>query len=139
MTLSTRLTWWLVACSSFLLMFYTYQSGFAGRVVSQDFTRISLGLTIIYLGLTGYIGFALHTSVEFPLRWARYFTHEAVQWGLVGTVIGMAFLFGLHDGSTEFDAQAILSGVGTAIFTTLTGAVWAACMHLQLIVLGYEA
>ncbi len=139
MSIQSRLLWWLVACSSFLLLFYPIQSGFADRVLSQDFTRISLGLTGGYLLITGWVGLALHSRMEFPLRWARYYVHEAVQIGLIGTVIGMAFLFGLHEGATEFDAQTILAGVGTAIFTTLTGAVWAAFMHLQLIVLGHEA
>ncbi len=138
MPLQTKLLWWLVACSSFLLLFYTVQNGFAGRVLEQDFTRISFGLTIGYLFVTGWIGLALHSKMAFPLRWARYYVHEAVQIGLIGTVIGMAFLFGLHEGATDFDAQAILTGVGTAIFTTLTGAVWAAFMHLQLIVLNHE-
>jgi len=139
MPLQTRLLWWLIVCSSLLLLFYAYSSGLTDRIIGQDFTYISIALTASYLFITGWAGLALHSKVEFPLRWARYYAAEAIQFGLIGTVIGMAWLFGLHEGSTEFDAQAILSGVGTAIFTTLTGAIWAAFMHLQLIVLDHEA
>ena len=131
-----NLRWWLVSNLSFILTGWAVWSGFAGQIIATDVTRISLGIVIAYLVMTVVIGFCIHTGRKAPDYWAAYLIGVFPALGLIGTLVGIVNLFGL--GGSEVDLAnnpAMLTGLSTAIFTTLTGLVFSEFLFLQMKVL----
>jgi hypothetical protein len=129
------LQWWLVVSLSGLLLAWGWYSGWAATIVAEDRTFIASGIAIAYLLCTGWTGSNLLRGLEPPFAWMEYLASEMPLWGLIGTVIGVILLFGLGHGAGELDREAINAGMGTALFTTLVGAVCSSFLFLQAKVL----
>jgi hypothetical protein len=140
--MKSRLTWWLAACLSFTPILVSIHNGFAARVLERDVTYISLGIVVLYCLITAWLGWALHfgdTAQHIEARlWAYWYAENAQPLGLIGTVIALVLLFGLSGDTAALDEQAIFNGIGTAIFTTLVGAVYGVFMGVQLTILGEQ-
>jgi hypothetical protein len=135
MTARKRLTWWLCASSSFILtglVAYAY----GDKWLLADHTYISFAIVGLYVLATIWIGWAIHFGRTFKAAdyWTRYLIAMFPAGGLIGTLIGIAMLFGLGGGAVD-DNAAILGGLGTAVMATLAGLVYSELLILQLHVL----
>ena len=103
--------------------------GWANIPFQEDQTHISTGIGIVFL-----IGLAQAWRGRWrAVRW----TEEAlVMLGLIGTVIGMAIALSNLDASAADDIEAarvmintVALGFGTALYTTLVGAIGALWLY----------
>lgn len=131
MTPRAKLAWYAVACLSALLAFIVW-GRFGESILSADKTYITAAITAAYFIATGWIGINIHMGREAPVYWVRYLIGLFPALGLIGTLIGIAALFGLSGGT---DDAATLSALGTALYTTLAGIICAEALTLQLKVL----
>ena len=81
-----------------------------------------------------------------PVELGWFLVDLAVRMGLVGTIIGFILIFTSLSGSTISAAEGLQDllvsmsgGMGTALFTTLTGLVGATLLSFQYLLLGREA
>lgn len=128
MSARTKLAWYAFACLSFLLTAIAARE-YGETVLATDKTYISVAIVALYAVMTAWIGIAIHRHRPAPVYWASYVVTILPAAGIVGTLIGIAVLFGLSGGNDE---AATLAGLGTALYTTLTGVIYAECLRFQL-------
>lgn len=133
MTARTRLSWYAVACLS-LLLTAVGAAVFGQQIVAGDRTYITIGIAATYMIATTWIGVAIHIGRPVPSYWASYLVGLFPSLGLVGTVIGIITLFGVHVGAVN-DGPEGFYGLATALFTTLAGLTYSMALELQLRVL----
>lgn len=135
MTARRRLVWYLVAVLSAILTALAAIL-FGETVLASDRTYITAGIVAMYLLATVYIGVEIHRGRPCPMYWPKWLVGVMPALGLIGTLVGIAALFGL---SGEGDEAATLAALGTAIYTTLAGLIYSECLWLQLKILTRDA
>jgi hypothetical protein len=150
MTVAMKLKWWLVVNLSAALTVFGVYSGHAANIINTDTTFLALGIVVAYSVMTVWIGWGAHrahgwvydpdTQLEWhnedavPEKWAAYLIGVFPALGLIGTLIGIVDLFAFGGGALE--NEAVYRGLGTALYVTLCGLVYAEFLMLQLKVLG---
>jgi len=144
--METRLKWWAMFCSSIVMLFLCWQFGFLTTLYNTDVTYISWLITGLYIVLSLRAGWKIHmfditNDKQSSSRPEWYMSEMLLSLGMVGTVIG--FIYMLSTMFTDINVQDINSvqyalgqmatGMGTALWTTLTGLICSILLKLQLV------
>lgn len=131
--MKAKLVWYLIVVLSFIFIGLAANT-YGGQILAVDKTYIALGITSLYVFVSLWIGFCLHTGRAIPLYWARYAVGLMPALGLVGTLSGVVVLFGLGGEGGVDNAEAV-KGFAIALYTTLAGFIFSEFLLLQLKVL----
>lgn len=134
MTARRRLAWYTIAVLSIILTVVAVGE-YGEYVLEADRTGLSAAIVLAYLVMTVWLGVAIHGSrLGRAVRWARYVEGLLPALGLLGTFAGIIILFGLQGEGMPDDPAALLSGMGTALFTSFTGLVYSMAIEFQLMI-----
>jgi len=135
---------WLVIFSLIILgLFIMTYSGIMARINEADFTKISFVIIALFLLQSFRIGIDLFRGgiIEEKLINSAYFFAESfTKLGFIGTIAG--FIYALYHtftginiadmASTQTALIAMATGIGTALYTTITGLVCSLLIRIQL-------
>ena len=128
---------------------FLWDTGVAMEIVNTDVTKISLAILALFAGTTAMMGWAtwrvskthlLSDKMETRLYLGHFVSEMMMALGLCGTVIGFIVLFQGNFANVSFDDPetvrqiivAIASGMGIALYTTITGLICSQLLKLQL-------
>jgi hypothetical protein len=121
-----------------------YQYGYVGYVLENDATRISVGVLVLFLACSVWIGWLSyrHPAEEAP-NWLWFISDACMSLGMVGTLLGFLIVLSSSFGSIDAaDTEAMKtvitamgSGMGTALLTSLVGLGASILLKFQLVVL----
>lgn len=115
------------AITAFFMAYFIYFHNAINWLLTNDPTRISLLITITYIGVVGYLlPTAMGRRVETfhkSISVVHYFGRTLMGVGLIGTVIGLMHVFSTVGTTADIKSAIpqIMIGVGTAQITTLFG------------------
>ena len=129
---------------------FLYDTGVAMEIVNTDITKLSLAILTLFVGATAMMGWSswrvskthmLSDRMETRLYLGNFVAEMMMALGLCGTVIGFIVLFQGNFANVSFDDPetvrqiivAIASGMGIALYTTITGLICSQLLKLQLV------
>lgn len=141
----SQLCWWVIVCFQILILSLGAVTGIWTHIWEVDITRISFAIVGIWAVSTCILGW-LHSSDSrryskklSPVVW--FLAESCLALGMIGTVAGFLFMllsaFGNIDindtASMQQALQQMALGMGTALYTTLTGLVCSLFIKAQLV------
>ena len=144
MSIDTKMSRWIVVTCALALVFFVLQTnGVLLHVIDKDQTFISFGIMAIFLIAHFFILLAIRDHSEELEDRLWYIAESLISLGMVGTVIGFTIVFGdafinldIEKPETVQDLLITLgAGVGTALYTTLTGLVCSMVLKGELVFL----
>ena len=119
--------------------------GYVDYVLANDVTRLSVLILGLFLASSAWVG-VLAVKRRGPTKMLWFIAGACTKLGLLGTVGGLMIMMSANFddiGNPDVDAiegviTAMISGMGTAMLTTLVGLVAALLLEGQLIILGGE-
>jgi hypothetical protein len=146
----SQIRWWLIVCLQFLILVLGVFFGIWEHIWQVDITRISFVILVLWLTTTGFIGYyhfveKISSITAFlPISW--FLAEAALALGMIGTVAGFLIMllsaFANIDVADTASLQTALSGMasgmGTALYTTLTGLVVSLFIKAQLVNLEHQ-
>ena len=147
---SSQIRWWLIVCLQALILLLGTVFGIWSHVWSVDVTRISFVVVALWLVTTVFVGryhFASNARSQqafLPIGW--FLAESALALGMIGTVAGFLIMlvsaFAGIDVTDTASLQTALSGMavgmGTALYTTLTGLIVSLFIKSQLVNLEHQ-
>ena len=129
---------------------YLLDTGVLMEIVNTDITKISIAIFALFAGSSAMMGWAawrvsktrmLSSKMETRLFLGYFVSEMMMALGLAGTVIGFIVLFQGNFANVSFDDPetvrqiivAIASGMGIALYTTITGLICSQLLKLQLV------
>jgi hypothetical protein len=144
--METRLRWWTMFCSSIVMLFLSWYFGFLATLYVTDITHISWLIIGLYFIFSMRIGWRIHRfdmkhDKQASSRPEWYMSEMLLSLGMVGTVIGFIYMLStmfvdinVEDiSSVQYALGRMASGMGTALWTTLTGLLCSILLKLQLV------
>lgn len=122
-----------------------YQFGYVGYVLENDVTRISILILFLFLSASAWVG-VLAAKRSKPTKMLWFIAGSCTKLGLLGTVGGLMIMMSANFndiGNPDVNViegviTAMISGMGTAMLTTLVGIMAAMLLEMQLVLLGGE-
>ena len=129
---------------------FLYDTGVAMEIFNTDITKLSGVILALFVGTTAMTGLSawkvskhhtLSKMMEKRLFLGWFVSEMMMALGLAGTVIGFIVLFQGNFADVSFDDPetvrqiivAIASGMGIALYTTITGLICSQLLKLQLV------
>lgn len=148
---SSQLRWWIIVCFQILILSLGVFFGVWTHIWEVDVTRISFIVISIWLVATVFIArchFTASPAIKkrfIPVGW--FLAETCLALGMIGTVAGFLIMLisafaDINIGDTESMQAALASmalGMGTALYTTLTGLVSSLFIKSQLVNLENQA
>lgn len=147
---SLFIKWFITFAATIAAGLIAAHYGFFSLVFSTDISRISLGMTILFVLtslLMGKLSYDLsHTRIPMKivkkrLQIANFVADILFTLGLLGTIIGFCYMMGktLNSGIdvTEIISQMKI-GTSTTLFTTLFGIIGSLLLQLQILFVNLE-
>lgn len=119
--------------------------GYVTYVLDNDVTRLSVVIAAVFLGASVWIG-VLAVKGKEPTKMLWFIAGSCTKLGLLGTVGGLMIMMSANFsdiGNADVNViegviVAMISGMGTAMLTTLIGIMAAMLLEMQLVLLGGE-
>lgn len=115
-----------------------YYKGITQLPFTEDTSRLTWGIAAM-------LGIGLVVQLFRRYEWSKYIERRLVTFGLVGTVVGFIMALGQIDPSKVSDLEYLktmvgflLDGMGTALYTTLVGALGAVWLSFNHRLIGVE-
>lgn len=133
------LVYWSFILLQVILAFFAYQFGIFSMIYMSDVTWLSfviLGIHVATSIIIGYFTFR-NKSVDTKPLW--FISETQLSIGMIGTLVGFVILFSTVFSSiqTPDDVSnalvSIASGVGTALWTTLSGLVSSVFLKIKIV------
>ena len=129
---------------------FLWDTGIVMEIINTDITKISLAIFALFAGTSAMMGWSawrvsktrlLSDKMETRLFLGYFVSEMMMALGLAGTVIGFIVLFQGNFADVSFDDPetvrqlivAIASGMGIALYTTITGLICSQLLKLQLV------
>ena len=129
---------------------FLWDTGVAMEIITTDITKLSLVIFTLFAGSSAMMGWSawrvskthmLSDKMETRLYLGHFVSEMMMALGLAGTVIGFIVLFQGNFADVSFDDPetvrqlivAIASGMGIALYTTITGLICSQLLKLQLV------
>jgi hypothetical protein len=127
--------WWMIFISSILGFYFAYVGGLINTLWEIDSFKISFIIIAIYMlnslkcGMLTWRHRDLY-DMDRVTSSGWFWAENCFTLGLIGTVVGFIQMF---DGGSSAEAliESIKAGAGTALYTTLFGAVCGILLKLQ--------
>ncbi len=120
----TQLYKWVIfnSVTTFLLTYMVVRYDFLNWLITNDPTRISLAIAILYVLTSISIGVGIFRN-KVSIPFIEHVASSVMGLGLIGTILATYWLFKeVHTVSdTKQMIQIVLNGIGTAQITTLFG------------------
>lgn len=113
---------WLIwnSMTAFIAVYLVQYYGALNWLLANDPTHISIIISVIYVFVSGYIGYGTLRSIN--KKNVDFASHQLMGLGLIGTVIGMMLIFGSLDTTNIKEViPKLMHGIATAQITTLFG------------------
>ena len=140
------LRWWLFACLTGLIAVFANYFGFFQELYTNDATKISFFIIVIYAFSTLYVGKLTYNqtknkSIKSGLNTSWFISEILLSLGMIGTVAGFILMLGDTFGSIDTANQDSLKdalsnmalGMSTALYTTLVGLILSQALKIQLV------
>lgn len=140
------LRWWLFACLTGLVTVVANYFGFFQELHTNDATKISFFIIIIYIFSTLYVGKLTYNqtknkNIKSGLNTSWFISEILLSLGMIGTVAGFILMLGDTFGSIDTSDQNSLKdalsnmalGMSTALYTTLVGLILSQALKIQLV------
>ncbi len=140
------LRWWLFACLTGLIAVVANYFGFFQELYTNDATKISFFIIVIYAFSTLYVGKLTYNqtknkSIKSGLNTSWFISEILLSLGMIGTVAGFILMLGDTFGSIDTANQDSLKdalsnmalGMSTALYTTLVGLILSQALKIQLV------
>jgi len=140
------LRWWLFACLTGLVTVVANYFGFFQELHTNDATKISFFIIIIYIFSTLYVGKLTYNqtknkNIKSGLNTSWFISEILLSLGMIGTVAGFILMLGDTFGSIDTTNQNSLKdalsnmalGMSTALYTTLVGLILSQALKIQLV------
>ena len=140
------LRWWLFACLTGLVIVVANYFGFFQELYTNDATKISFFIIIIYIFSTLYVGKLTYNqiknkNIKSGLNTSWFISEILLSLGMIGTVAGFILMLGDTFGSIDTANQDSLKdalsnmalGMSTALYTTLVGLILSQALKIQLV------
>lgn len=139
-----RLKWWTIFCLSIIAIGCAWYFNIFNMLIENDITYLSWVILILYAIFTIRLGYKIHISnnnFETTIEW---FTAETMlSIGMIGTVVGFIYMLSTvfldinisEPSSLQNALGTMAAGMGTALWTTLTGLICSVSLKTQLILL----
>lgn len=140
------LRWWLFACLTGLVTVVANYFGFFQELHTNDATKISFFIIIIYIFSTLYVGKLPYNqtknkNIKSGLNTSWFISEILLSLGMIGTVAGFILMLGDTFGSIDTTNQNSLKdalsnmalGMSTALYTTLVGLILSQALKIQLV------
>ena len=129
---------------------FLWDTGIIMEVIDTDITKISIAIFALFASASALMGWSswrvskthmLSKMMEKRLFLGWFVSEMMMALGLAGTVIGFIVLFQGNFANVSFDDPetvrqiivAIASGMGIALYTTITGLICSQLLKLQLV------
>ena len=129
---------------------FMWDYGIIQEIITTDITKISIAIFALFASTSALMGWSawrvsktrtLSDKMETRLYLGHFVSEMMMALGLCGTVIGFIVLFQGNFANVSFDDPetvrqiivAIASGMGIALYTTITGLVCSQLLKLQLV------
>ena len=139
--------WWLIFLLVILGYIIMWNFGIWGMLYKFDVTKLSFIMLVLFSGFTIYIGMLTYRvyggynmNVKSNAAIVEWFGLRFPVLGILGTAIGITYMIYNADFSKDIGdiIPYVLNGLGTALFTTITGIVCCYLIELQLFNLSRE-
>ncbi len=132
-----------IACLALLAFAWHY--GYVDYVLANDVTRLSVVIAAVFISASAYVG-VLAGRGKPPTKMLWFIAGSCTKLGLLGTVGGLMIMMSANFsdiGNPDVNViegviTAMISGMGTAMLTTLIGIMAAMMLEMQLVILGGE-
>ena len=123
----------------------SWHFGYVDYVLANDVTRLSVVIAAVFLGASTEVCWRAATNRK-PTNWLFFVAGSCTKLGLLGTVLGLMVMMSANFsdiGNPDVNViegviTAMISGMGTAMLTTLIGIMAAMLLEMQLVLLGGE-
>lgn len=133
--------WWLLAVIQLITIAIAVYFGAIDYLLETDGTRISFGITALFVLTTAHIGYVTFKGKrEYDPHW--FVAESCMALGMIGTMLG--FMLMLRDGLSNInpsDVSAMQSmigsmayGMSTALITTLAGLISSLAIKVQIMI-----
>jgi len=134
----TFLQWWLIFTLIIAGTILAYITGLFVRVNEADFTKLSFLIYALFIVFSVKCGFNTAKTREDHTGW--FVSDMLVKLGLIGTLIGLIYVFTTSLGSVDVSQpqtmkaaiSSMMTGMGTALYTTIIGLTCSLVLQLQL-------
>ena len=134
----TFLQWWVIACLIGAGIAYTQIVGLFNIINKADFTKISFLILALFIVSTVRCGIKTYKLEKDSTGW--FMSGIFVKLGLIGTMIGLIYVFTTSLGSIDVTQpetmrkaiSCMMTGMGTALYTTIIGLICSLILQLQL-------
>lgn len=134
----TFLIWWLVFTLIVAGSILAYITGLVDRINQADFTKISFLIYALFIVFSVKCGINTAKLKEDSSGW--FVSDILVKLGLIGTLIGLIYVFTTSLGSIDVAQpqtmkaaiSSMMTGMGTALYTTIIGLTCSLILQLQL-------
>lgn len=135
---STFLKWFLIFCLVVAGSVLAYIIGLVDRVNNADFTKISFLIYALFIVFSIKCGINTAKGREDSSGW--FVSDILVKLGLIGTLIGLIYVFTTsleaievtHPQTMKAAISSMMTGMGTALYTTIIGLSCGLLLQLQL-------
>lgn len=148
------LIWWLFAAINIAAFILLYKFGMVDLLLDKDLSRLSLVILTLYIIFSAYLGIALKRSKEtlkHAIKYATFGSSVLTSLGLLGTIIGLFLIIDSEFVTNIISARQLetkeiiilistmISGLGTAFLTTITGISTSLLLRLQVFFIKNES
>jgi len=132
------LQWWLIFSLIVAGSVLAYITGLISIINTADFTKISFLIYTLFIVFSIKCGFNTAKNREDTSGW--FVSDILVKLGLIGTLIGLIYVFTTSLGSIDVSQpqtmkaaiSSMMTGMGTALYTTIIGLSCSLILQLQL-------
>lgn len=132
------LQWWLIFCLVITGSVLAYITGFFGKVNEADFTKLSFLIYGLFILFSIKCGFNTVKLKEDSSGW--FVSDVLMKLGLIGTLAGLIYVFSSSLAAIDVSQpqtmkaaiSSMMTGMGTALYTTIIGLICSLLLQLQL-------
>ena len=133
------LVYWSFILLQLILAFFAYQFGIFSMIYTSDVTWLSFVILGIHVATSIIIGYFTFRNKPVDTKPLWFISETQLSIGMIGTLVGFVILFSTVFSSiqTPDDVSSALvsiaSGVGTALWTTLSGLVSSVFLKIKIV------